>query len=169
MNKTERIRKVIADFPLNEFSVGNIYKDVKDYDCSLNYVRSIITRLVNREEIYRIKRIGKASRAITLYSKKRPQPFELPSEFSLEKAGEMIFAYTQLLKQQIYTLEEKLERTHEETNYWRKRCQAFQKALNSKTKELKETKEAFRNKVSKTFPIHEVAQVIRNGKLSQNS
>lgn len=171
MNKTERIKKAIKDLTTDEFSAEVIYQQVKDYACGRQYVRSIIHRLCQKGMVRRLHKVGSFEGSYTLYTKKplvktvQAKQQELPLNLPMDKLGEVIYAYVELLKKQVRSLGLKLEESRKDANTWRQNCRNLQKTIDKKEDEIKTLRESVRNNSGKTFSMSEVAKVMRNGKL----
>lgn len=168
VSKNERVRQAIRDLKDPHFTVNDIHNAVNQYGISIKNVQQALFYATKHGLIRRIQRTGggrPATYTRELIQTPPPKQIPLPENLPLETVGEAILATFKLLKTQVFKAEEQIEKLGTECNRLRKECRDLQKTIKAKDEELKTIGEALRTQTGKTFPMAEIARVIRNGRL----
>ena len=178
-SQAEQIRQHLASFPLDtQFTVSAIRDALPS-----------VSKRAAEQTIYALNKQGKiicvrkgSSRggpAVYKVPKEKPsqsatgyvpqsQSQAMPLGLPLDKVGEAILAYTQLLKRQIYDQEERIQKLRTRLNEYVAEKKNFRKLLDEQDEQIKVLADKVRSISGKTFPMNEVARVLRQGKLESN-
>lgn len=163
LSQAEQIRQRIAELPSTaEFTVAGLI--------ALGFTRRSVEQTVGNlfkdGKITRLRKGMAGQKALyTNVASKLIEPSKPFQSIPLEKAGEAILAYTQLLKRQIYDQEERIAKLRFQVRSYQNDRRDFEKALKEQDEQIKTLGEKIREASGKTFPMNEVARVIRSGKL----
>lgn len=178
MTKVERMKQAIILNSTDEFTVKGIHAKLEKYGVSKHHLATFISKQVKAGNFRRVRVEGAGINRQVTYSRKPADktkqlkqeklpldPPAIPDNLPLTVVGEAIYATFKLLKFQVFKAEEQIEKLGAECNRLRKECRDMRKNVEAKNQELETIREALKTKTGKTFPMSEVARVIRNGRL----
>lgn len=177
MKKTERIKQAIILHSKDTFTIKEIHAKIKQYGVSEHHLATFVSKAVKKGNYHKVTTTGRGwGRAVT-YSRvpvdktkqlkqtklQLKEPEVIPDNLPLEVIGEAILSSFKLLKSQLFKAQERIEKLTQECTRLRKDTVDLKKSLELKQKELDTVGDALRKRTGKTFPMSEVAKVIRNG------
>lgn len=173
MTKKERIRQAITLHNSNEFTVKEIHAKVAQFGVSQHHLATFISKQVAAGNYRKLRHVRSGKQHHAIYTKAKidkskqlkQQPLPIPDNLPLDVIGEAIFATFKLLKNQVFQAEAQIEKLRVECTFLRKEARDLQKRMKDREEELISIREALRAQTGKTFPMSEVARIIRNGRI----